>query len=279
MFDSFRVEIPNGEARLAAEMLLPEAALPPVVLFAPSSGLADSDGNDTDVGFAPLQQLAEGLAERGFRSLRFDRSGLGRSTGEVTAVQGATEDFAVVRQFCRQQPELQGPLVLLSHGEGAALAVLSAQAEPVAALILIAPPVSYLNDLLGFQAAAEQALSASDPEQHRQVLAQLQQEYASKTHLFLLRPVLSLNLSLLAVHGEMDWVFPTHEVRLLEQELYKQELYKSGQAKFTSHILPELDHWLVRTDHWRSAQENLLPHWQVDSAALDLIAHWLKDLA
>lgn len=274
MFDSFEVEIATDEAVLAAAMLLPESALEPVLLFAPGSGLSDRDGNDTDVGFGPLRQIAEGLAQRGFRSLRFDRRGLGRSTGEITAIQGATEDFAAVRQFCQGVPELRGPLVLLSHGEGGALAVLSAQVEPVAALVLIAPPVSYLNDLIRFRLSAEQALAATPPEHQRQILLHLQQEYASQTHLFLFKPALSLTAPLLVLHGDMDWVFPAYEAQLLQQEVTQK-----GQARLTRPDLPGLDHWLVRTNRWRSVEENLLPHWSVDSASLDLTAAWLGDLA
>lgn len=75
------LEIPAGEIK--GKMLLPDVESPPVILIIAGSGPTDMDGN-TVLGAVTIKNnslkfLAEGLAERGIASLRYDKRGIASS--------------------------------------------------------------------------------------------------------------------------------------------------------------------------------------------------------
>lgn len=272
-FEHFGVEIPVEGAVLRGELLAPDAPGTMGVVFAPSSGLGDMHGNDTDAGFAPLAQLAEGLASLGIASLRVDRRGVGRSDGDFAGPELAIADFLQVLTRADQLPELQGRLALIGHGAGGALATVGAGRSPgIRGLVLIAPPVSPLSDLLNYRAQAD-VLAELPPEEHQRTLSQIQADYESRKPLFLFRPVLNLNCSVLAVQGEMDWIFPPAEAKRLVAEAHAK-----GKPQADLLLLEGLDHWLVRTTTWRSTAENLRPDWRVDAQGIEAIAGWIAGL-
>ncbi|MBC8121655.1 MAG: alpha/beta fold hydrolase [Gemmatimonadaceae bacterium] len=273
-FEHFGVEIPVEGAVLRGELLVPDSPGTMGVVFAPSSGLGDMHGNDADAGFAPLAQLAEGLAGLGIASLRVDRRGVGRSDGDFAGPELAIADFLRVLTHAGQLPELQGGLVLVGHGAGGALATVGAGRSPgIRGLVLIAPPVSPLSDLLNYRAQAEVVLAELPPEEHQRTLSQIQADYESRKPLFLFRPVLNLNCPVLAVQGAMDWIFPPAEAKRLVAEAHTK-----GKPQADLLLLEGLDHWLVRTTTWRSAAENLWPDWRVDIQGIEAIAGWIARL-
>ncbi|WP_287128966.1 S9 family peptidase [Candidatus Cyanaurora vandensis] len=239
----------------------------PGVVFACGSALADRDGNDQDVGFAPLKQLAEQLTALGIGSLRFDRRGVGLSPGDFAGPEQTVQDFLTVIDQAR---ELIGPeLVLLGHAEGAGLAILAAGRTPCRGLILLAPPATFVRDLIEYGGMAEETLASTPKALHQEELTQLQAQYRARRRLFLLKPVLQVDCPILLIHGTMDWVYPP-----VESEQIAAELTKTGKPP-TLAILPDLDHWLVQTQTWRSLEENLRPHWQVDARVSQQVCDWL----
>jgi hypothetical protein len=71
----------------------------------------------------------------------------------------------------------------------------------------------------------------------------------------------------------MDWVCPVVCSRLLVSEVAKRG---QGPQDLTYRELPGLDRWLIATDRWRSLSEQLQPHWQIDSGAVEILVNWLR---
>jgi dienelactone hydrolase len=257
-FSIFAIDFPVDGAVLQGELIVAEAQKGSVI-FAPSGGLADRDGNDEDVGFAPLLQVAEGLAQLGFTSLRVEGRG-------ITSPQTTLEDFLAVIQQAARLPEIGEAPCLLGHNVGCTLALVAANrlAHQVGRLVLIAPPISPLNELLAYRAQAAELLSESLPETHRQVLEALQTSYAQRKAF--LPGGFSILCPALIVQGTMDWVFPPAESQRLKEQLADQG---------TCLLLDGLDHWLVASTTWRNAHENLSPDLIVDPTAIAQIADWI----
>ena len=61
---------------------------PPVVLIISGSGPTDRDGNNPIMKNNSLKMLAEGLAEHGIASLRYDKRGIGETIGCLSKTTG-----------------------------------------------------------------------------------------------------------------------------------------------------------------------------------------------
>lgn len=256
-FSIFAIDFPVEGAVLKGELIVPSIQRGSVI-FAPSGGLADRDGNDEDVGFSPLFQLAEGLAALGIASLRVEGRG-------IASPQTTLEDFLALIQQATRLPEIGAAPCLIGHNIGCTLALVAANrlVHQVGKLVLIAPPISPLNELLTYRAQAAELLSISPPENHSQVLEALQADYAQRKAF--LPGGFSISCPALVVQGTMDWIFPPAESERLVAQL---------AGKGTRLLLDGLDHWLVASNTWRSAQENFSPDLHVSQNAMAQIAEW-----
>ena len=79
---SVSLDTPTG--KINGKIGLPDAEKPPIVLLIAGSGPTDMDGNTNSGGFSmknnSLKLLAEGLAQRGIATLRFDKRGIASSS-------------------------------------------------------------------------------------------------------------------------------------------------------------------------------------------------------
>ncbi len=280
--ETFTIPIPLPHApglHLQARLIspIPESGSPvkgPSVFVLPGSGLSDGDGNDGDIGFAPLAQLAEALGEAGFASLRFDRRGTGSTGGDYVSPADELQDFTAVLAYAAHLPEFPKPWVVVGWGEAAAWASLLTTQQPDAidGLILISTPTGAMGDLFPFRQTTEEAMAATPPDEHPALLKRLVDDYASRSPLFMFKPIFQIAAPLLILHGDMDWVCPVFCSRQLAAELERRQ---QGPSDWTYHELPGLDRWLIRTDRWRSLTEQQQPHWQIDRGAVDILVDWL----
>jgi pimeloyl-ACP methyl ester carboxylesterase len=257
-FSIFAIDFPVDGSVLPGELIVPDVQRGSVI-FAPSGGLADRDGNDEDVGFSPLLQVAEGLADLGVTSLRFEGRG-------IASPQTTLEDFLAVIEQAVHLPEIGEAPCLLGHNVGCTLALVAANrlADLVVKLVLIAPPISPLNELLAYRAQAAELLRMSLPETHMQVLEALQTAYAQRKSF--LPGGFAISCPALIIQGTMDWVFPPAESQRLVEQL---------ADKGTRLLLDGLDHWLVASTTWRSTNENLSSDRIVSPTAIAQIAEWI----
>jgi alpha/beta superfamily hydrolase len=111
------------------------------------------------MGSRLVYDLATGLAREGFRAVRFDFRGVGRSEGEYGEGVGETEDaLAVVDALAK---ESDGPPSLVGYSFGAAVALHAARQRKLARLVLVScPAVVPESPLLPFKDARAAKVAA-----------------------------------------------------------------------------------------------------------------------
>jgi pimeloyl-ACP methyl ester carboxylesterase len=129
--------------RLAGTLTLPKGAGPfPAVALIAGSG---PNRRDEDVfGHKIFLVLADRLTRNGIAVLRYDKRGLGKSTGDYKAA--TSQDFAADAEasavYLRGRPEIDARHVgLIGHSEGGAIAPMVAADDPhIAFIVLMAGP-------------------------------------------------------------------------------------------------------------------------------------------
>ncbi|KQS53924.1 alpha/beta hydrolase [Brevundimonas sp. Leaf363] len=131
---------------LHGTLLTPAGDTRAVAVIIAGSGPTDRDGDSPGMGIvaAPYRLLAEGLAERGVATVRYDKRGAGANVmASIPEDKLRFDDFvADARAFAAEAITRTGrPCAwLIGHSEGALVAEVAAQANPqVCGLILLAP--------------------------------------------------------------------------------------------------------------------------------------------
>lgn len=143
--------------RLAGALTAPtgQGPFPAVVLI---SGTGPNDRDEDVEGHKVLLVVADALTRAGFAVLRYDKRGVGGSTGVYPTA--TTADFAAdaagAFRFLRSQPRVDAARVgLLGHSEGGVIAPMAAaEDQSVAFVILVAAPGVRGDRLFATQAAA-----------------------------------------------------------------------------------------------------------------------------
>jgi uncharacterized protein len=109
----------------------------PVALVIAGSGPTPRDGS-----IGSYRLIAQGLAQAGLRSYRYDKRGVGGSRALVTREEDVTigafaDDVLTVARALEMRPDVSS-VVLVGHSEGALLATLAAAKHPVAGIVLLA---------------------------------------------------------------------------------------------------------------------------------------------
>ncbi len=165
---------------LKGTLLTPKPKPTAAVLIVPGSGPTDRDGNNPlGVYASPYRLLAEGLAAKGFATLRIDKRGMFASAMAVEDANAVTiadyvDDVRSWVKVLRRQ--MYNPCIwVLGHSEGGVVALASAQEEDVCRVVLIATPGRPMGEVLRRQLKAnpenemllKQALPIIDALEHR----------------------------------------------------------------------------------------------------------------
>jgi len=127
--------------KLAGTLTLPKGAGP----FAPILLIAGSGKNDRDETLAkgadhkPMLVLADALTRQGYAVLRYDKRGVGQSTGDVAAATMADSisDAAAALAYLRRRPEVDAArLGLIGHSEGGDIAAILGARDPSLAYVV-----------------------------------------------------------------------------------------------------------------------------------------------
>ncbi len=136
---------------LAGTLTLPKGAGPfPAALLIAGSGPHDRD--EALANHRPFLVLADHLTRKGFAVLRYDKRGIGKSTG--SADKATTLDLAADAQaaiaYLRTRKEIDpAKIALIGHSEGAMIApLLASQTQDVAWVVLLAAPATIGEDTL-----------------------------------------------------------------------------------------------------------------------------------
>jgi uncharacterized protein len=139
------VNFPNDKAKLslAGTLTLPPGPGPfPAAILISGSGPHDRD--ETIAGHRPFLVLADHLTRKGVAVLRFDKRGIGKSTGSYD--QATTEDFAsdveAALAYLKSRQEIDPKKIgFIGHSEGGIIApMIAARSSGVAWVVLLAAP-------------------------------------------------------------------------------------------------------------------------------------------
>jgi pimeloyl-ACP methyl ester carboxylesterase len=141
--DTITLDTPTG--KLAGTLLVPGGNGPfPLVVIIAGSGPTDRDGNSPLLPGAnnSLKYLAEGLANRGIASLRYDKRGIGASRSAMTSEENlrfkmGADDAAEWVKMLRADRRFT-TITVVGHSEGSLLGMLTAQESPVDGYVSIA---------------------------------------------------------------------------------------------------------------------------------------------
>jgi len=136
---------PGADVTLAGTLTLPKGPGPfPGVLLVAGSGPQDRDASIAN--HRPFLLLADALTRKGMAVLRYDKRGIGRSTGNLDSA--TTMDLAADAEaalaFLKSRKEIDSSrLGVLGHSEGAIIApYLAGHSKDVAWLVLLAAPAT-----------------------------------------------------------------------------------------------------------------------------------------
>jgi hypothetical protein len=146
----------SAHNRVAGTLTLPQGAGPfPAVVLVSGTG---RNTRDEDVwGHKVFVVLADALSRRGFAVLRYDKRGVGGSTGDFDTA--TTADFAsdadAAMTWLRAQPDIDsGHVGILGHSEGGIIApMVAASDKNVAFVVMIAGPALRGDKLFVLQSA------------------------------------------------------------------------------------------------------------------------------
>ncbi|MFN7250232.1 MAG: alpha/beta hydrolase family protein [Anaerobacillus sp.] len=146
----------KGNVTLGATMSIPKTAANqvPAVLIIAGTGPANRDGNMKKFKLNIYKLIADGLAEAGFISLRYDKRGVGESEGNLTkaGMWELVDDAESALQYLRNHPSVDKERVLvLGHSEGTMLATALNERNPVSGLILLAGAADTLENATKYQ--------------------------------------------------------------------------------------------------------------------------------
>jgi len=129
------VVLKTGKGNLEGSLLLPEKKGPvPLVVIVSGSGNIDRNGNNEEMQNNSLKRLAETFQKNGIASFRFDKRGIGQSTGiHLDESEMRPETYL---QDIKDWIDLLSPdkrftkLIIAGHSEGAFLGMLAAVNNP-----------------------------------------------------------------------------------------------------------------------------------------------------
>jgi pimeloyl-ACP methyl ester carboxylesterase len=130
---------------LAGTLTLPRGDRPfPAVLLVAGSGPQDRD--ESLANHRPFLLIADALTRRGIAVLRYDKRGVGKSTGnpDTATTMDLAADAKAALAFLKSRKEIDGSRIgLLGHSEGAIIApYLAGHSKEVKWLVLLAAPAT-----------------------------------------------------------------------------------------------------------------------------------------
>lgn len=246
---------------LKGTLLTPNSKPNAAVLIVPGSGPKDRDGNNPlGVNASPYRLLAEGLAAKGFATLRIDKRGMFASAMAVEDANAVTiadyvDDVHAWVNVLRHH--IHTPYIwVLGHSEGGIVALAAAQEEDVCGVVLIATPGRPMGEVLRQQLSAnpenemllKQALPIIDALEHRQRVditnmhPALQSLFNPAVQGFLINAfsynpghlISSISKPVLVLQGQRDLQVEEADARLL----------KAANPQASLVILPNMNHVL-----------------------------------
>ncbi len=147
------LSIPVEHGNLTVALQKASASPSPVALIIAGSGPTDKDGNSALAGKNnSLKMLAEGLAQEGVATVRYDKRGLGDNQALLTKEEDSTfdqyVDDAVQIIQALQADKAYSSIHVIGHSEGSLIGLLAAQKTGVESFVSIAGAGRPLDEVL-----------------------------------------------------------------------------------------------------------------------------------
>lgn len=155
------VVLKQNKGVLDGTLLMPNSTKKvPVVLIVAGSGPTDRNGNSSlNVTAKSYQLLAEGLANNGIASLRYDKRGVGKSASSMMKESDLTFETYIqdVQQWIDtlKKSNRFSKITVLGHSEGSLLSMVAVQKSPVEGYISLAGPARGIDEILNEQIAQQ----------------------------------------------------------------------------------------------------------------------------
>lgn len=140
--ESIQLETPTGV--IYGTLLLPEKLPAPVALIIAGSGPTDRNGNSPMIAGQnnSLKYLAQGLAERGIASVRYDKRGVAESIKAATSEADLrfttyVDDASAWIAMLRKDPRFRS-VTVIGHSEGSLIGLIAVPAASADAFVSIA---------------------------------------------------------------------------------------------------------------------------------------------
>jgi uncharacterized protein len=155
------IVLKQSKGVLEGTLLMPNSTKKvPVVLIVAGSGPTDRNGNSSlNITAKPYQLLAEGLANNGIASLRYDKRGVGKSASSMMKESDLTFETYIqdVQQWIDtlKKSNRFSKITVLGHSEGSLLGMVAVQKSPVNGYISLAGPARGIDEIIIEQMAQQ----------------------------------------------------------------------------------------------------------------------------
>jgi len=236
------VSVPAAAGTLSGSLMLPAGNGPfPVALIIAGSGPTDRNGNSpAGLSSDAYKKLAEGLAEQGIATLRYDKRGIGRSTTDQAESELRFDDYVndalTLTAWLEHDPRFRG-IAIIGHSEGSLIGILAAQRDPrVGAVVSLegagrnlaaivdeqvranpANPPAIVNEVLSINASLLAGKTVPDPDPMLAALFRpsVQPYLISEYRYDPAAEIAKLAIPVLIVHGTTDLQVSATDAKLL----------------------------------------------------------------
>ncbi|WPK13391.1 S-layer homology domain-containing protein [Lysinibacillus louembei] len=158
-YEELVVPVENGQLKVALEMPKDVTTKVPVAIIIAGSGPTTKDGNSIAGENNSLKMLAEGLAQQGIASIRFDKRGVGDNTGLLKdegdlRFTSYSQDVEQIIKLVEQDPRFSS-VHLIGHSEGSLVGIVAAQTTKASSIISIAGAGRPIDEILLEQLSAQ----------------------------------------------------------------------------------------------------------------------------
>ena len=308
-FVESEVSFPTEDSEIAGTLAVPEGSGPfPAVVVLGGSGPWDRNGDEDARRVEALRQagqsvfgvnstykdIAEGLSQAGMVTLRYDKRGVGNSTGEGGDFpEPSLRDLRSAVTFLRGHPSVDPErIALVGHSLGGLWALMEAAEDPdIAAVCLMATParpyteviIEQIEGLITLAGGSEADIAAAVAQQ-RAIYAQLRSGELDPTtslELAFVKAIMDLagadyakeiECPALILHGEKDLFTVIPE----EAQLLKEAFVEGGNEEVELVVLADLDHLFRPTPGQPSLALYYEDRGPIPQDVVDTIVDWMK---
>lgn len=158
-YEEWRIPVAGGELITAVEWPAEKSAPVPVAVLIAGSGATNKDGNTIAGENNSLKMLAEGLAEQGIATIRYDKRGVGENAALVAKEEDLlftsySQDVESIVKAVKKDPRFSA-VHLIGHSEGSLVGMVAASSTNVDSIVSIAGAGRPIDEVLTEQLSAQ----------------------------------------------------------------------------------------------------------------------------